>query len=289
MGTQTTARTNSAALAPRVNPDALQWRLTRAVLRVGGRLSGGLALGYRRGFDSGPMLDYVYRNQAQGNLLIGRAIDRLYLNQIGWRGIRARRTLLVETLLRLIAARREAGLPTHIVDIAAGPGRYLLEMLADHDQGDLSAHCRDLDPAGQQQGRTLARDLGLGSVTFARGDATDGDELAALTPQPQIVIASGIYEILTDDAAIQRSMRGVWALLPAGGSFVFTTQVTHPQLDLIANTLPNHRGEPWIMGVRSLATVEGWARDASFVDVRSTVEPHGLFAVTVAQIPGGVR
>jgi len=286
---QTAALDNAVSSAPRINPGALRWRLTRAVLRCGGYLSGGLALGYRRGFDSGPMLDYVYRNQAQGNLLLGRAIDRLYLNQIGWRGIRARRTLLVGTLLRLIAVRREAGLPTHIVDIAAGPGRYLLEMIAAHDRGDLSAHCRDLDPAGQQQGRTLAHDLGLRRVTFARGDATDGDELATLTPQPQIVIASGIYEILTDDAAIQRSMRGVRALLPAGGAFVFTTQVMHPQLDLIANTLPNHRGEPWIMGVRSLATIEGWAREAGFVGVQSVVESHGLFAVTVAQLPGGVR
>lgn len=289
MGTQTTALTNSAALAPRINPGALQWRLIRALLRCGGRLSGGLALGYRRGFDSGPMLDYVYRNQAEGTLLLGRAIDRLYLNQIGWRSIRARRTLLVETLLRLITVRREAGLPTHIVDIAAGPGRYLLEMIAAHDRGDLSAHCRDLDPAGQQQGRTLARDLGLQRVTFVRGDATAGDELATLTPQPQILIASGIYEILTDDAAIQRSMCGVQALLPAGGSFVFTTQVAHPQLDLIANTLSNHRGEPWIMGVRSLTSVEDWARDAGFVGVQSVVEPHGLFGVTVAQAPGGIR
>jgi len=154
------------------------------------------------------MLDYVYRDQAQGIWSLGRAIDCLYLNRIGWRGIRARRTLLVETLLRLVEARRKTGLPTHIVDIAAGPGRYLLEMIAAHDQGDLSAHCRDLDPARQQQGRTLARDLGLRDVSFARGDATAAeDDLATLTPCPQIVVTSGIYEILTDDAAIQRSMR----------------------------------------------------------------------------------
>lgn len=282
----------SPACGPTIAPGALRWRAIRAALRLGARLSDGIALGYRHGFDSGPMLDYVYRNEARGRTAIGRAIDRAYLNQIGWRAIRARRALLERTLRRLIEARREAGLPTHLVDIAAGPGRYLLELIAALDRGDLSALCRDLDPAGQEAGRALARDLGLRDVRFARGDATDPADLARIAPAPGIVVASGIYEILTDDEAIRRSMRGVRALLAGGGTFVFTTQTAHPQLDLIANTLPNRDGEPWIMGVRLVATVEGWARAAGFADLRSEAEPHGLFAVTTATVPapiGGAR
>jgi hypothetical protein len=276
-----TTVTSSASRA-KVAPGAPHWRVMRAALRLGARFSEGIALGYRQGFDSGPMLDYVYRNEARGVPLVGPAIDRIYLNQIGWRAIRARRVLLARTLERLIVARREAGAATHIVDIAAGPGRYLLELLADLDRGDLSALCRDLDPAGQRQGRELARYLGLRAVTFVPGDATDDAALANITPRPQIVVASGIYEILTDDEAVRRSMCGVRALLAAGDTFVFTTQVTHPQLDLIANVLPNRDGEPWVMHCRSVATVESWARAAGFTEVRTELEPHGLFAVTIA-------
>lgn len=272
----------TAQALPTIRPRSWRWRAVRAALRCGALLSDGIALGYRQGFDSGPMLDYVYRDEARGRLPIGRAIDRLYLNQIGWRAIRARRVLLAATLQSVIATRRDAQLPTHIVDIAAGPGRYLLELLAAADRGDLSALCRDLDPAGQRQGRALAAALGLRAVTFAPGDATDADALARLTPAPQIVVASGIYEILTADEAIRRSMRGVRALLAAGGTFVFTTQITHPQLDLIANTLPNRDGEPWVMGVRPVATVEAWARAAGFTAICTSTEPHGLFAVTTA-------
>src|SRR5436189_257121 len=83
---------------------------------------------------------------------------------------------------------RAAGLPTHIVDIAAGPGRYLLELLAAEDRGDLSAHCRDLDPEGQRQGRMLAGALRLNTVTFAPGDATDPADLSRVSPRPQIAI-----------------------------------------------------------------------------------------------------
>lgn len=267
---------------PTIRSDAWRWRATRTAFRIGARLSDGLALGYRHGFDSGPMLDYVYRDEARGRTLLGRAIDRVYLNQIGWRAIRARRALLAATLRQLIAARRATGQPTHIVDIAAGPGRYLLELLAEDGNGDLSALCRDLDPEGQRQGRELANTLGLRNVTFAPGDATDPEDLIRAVPVPQIVIASGIYEIITADEAVRRSMRGVRTLLAGGGTFVFTTQIAHPQLDLIANTLPNRDGEPWIMGVRPAVTVETWAREAGFAEIQTTVERHELFAVTTA-------
>ncbi|MGN6758554.1 MAG: class I SAM-dependent methyltransferase family protein, partial [Thermomicrobiales bacterium] len=233
------------AMTPKVNPQAPPWRALRAALRLASQVSGGIALGYQHGFDSGPMLDYVYRNQAQGKWLVGRLADRLYLEQIGWRAIRARRDLLERTLRQLIAARRARGEPTHIADIAAGPGRYLLELVAACDQSDLSVVCRDLDPEGQRQGQALAAALGLRAVRFERGDATDPADLARLAPTPHIVVASGLYELLTDDAAVQRSMCGVRAVLPTDGAFVFTTQVTHPQLDLIANVLPNRHGEPW--------------------------------------------
>jgi SAM-dependent methyltransferase len=276
-----------AACKPTFNPTALRWRMMRALLRLGAQLSDGIALGYRHGFDSGPMLDYVYRNEAHGVPLIGQVIDRIYLDQIGWRGIRARRTLLKRILKHLIAERRAHKAATHILDIAAGPGRYLLELIASDDRGDLSAVCRDLDPVGQAQGTALAVELGLRNVRFERGNATDPADLATVSPQPQIVIASGIYELLTDDAAIRRSMEGVYAILPVDGVFVFTTQIRHPQLDLIANVLPNRSGAPWIMHTRTIGDVERWARQAGFTSARSAIEPNGLFALTVAR--GGAR
>lgn len=272
---------------PQLNLGAPRWRVARAGLRLGALVSDGIALGYRHGFDSGPMLDYVYRNQARGKFLIGRLADRVYLDQVGWRAIRARRALLERTLLQVIEERRARGERTHIVDIAAGPGRYLLELVAATDRGDLSVLCRDLDPAGLAQGRELAASLGLHAARFERGDATDPVDLARITPRPDLVVASGVYEIITDDAAIRRSMRGVRALLPDGGAFVFTTQIAHPQLDLIANTLPNHHGEPWIMGTRPARTVEAWAREAGFAATRTWVADHGLFAVTKAEVRSG--
>jgi hypothetical protein len=257
----------------------------RAAMRLGAHLSEGIAVGFRHGFDSGPMLDYVYENQPRGRGALGRLADTIYLNQIGWRAIRARKALLQRYLRQTLLARREHRLTTHLADIAAGPGRYHLELLAELGGEDIRLTCRDFDGRGLEQGRALAAHMGLRErVQYERGDATDPVDLARIAPTPEIVVASGIYEILTDDGAVRRSMQGVRAILPTGGTFVFTTQVTHPQLKLIANVLTNRNGEPWVMGTRSLSKVEGWAREAGFSSVSSELEPLGLFGVTMCVV-----
>jgi len=62
-------------------------------MKTGGRLSKGIDLGWRSGFDSGLTLDYVYDNRRKGTTPLGRLIDRNYLNSPGWRGIRRERRI----------------------------------------------------------------------------------------------------------------------------------------------------------------------------------------------------
>jgi hypothetical protein len=104
------------------SPQGAAWGLVRLGLKVGGLVSEGIRLGHRTGFDSGSTLDYVYRNEAKGLGPGGRLVDRAYLNAIGWRGIRHRK-LHVEELIRLGLERlKAAGLPVHVLDVAAGHG-----------------------------------------------------------------------------------------------------------------------------------------------------------------------
>lgn len=82
-------------------------------------------------------------------------------------------------------------------------------------------------------------------------------------------------------------MSGIYRVLENGGRLVFTTQVTHPQLEFIANVLVNRNGEPWVMVCRSIKEVEAFAEEAGFRVVKSEMEPLGLFAVTVCEKFGG--
>jgi hypothetical protein len=102
---------------PSWSPQAAQFGLTRIGMKTGGRLSDGIRLGLETGFDSGSTLDYVYRNRPSGITPIGRLIDWLYLNAVGWRGIRIRKQNLEHMLSRAMAALRAAGRPVCLLTL----------------------------------------------------------------------------------------------------------------------------------------------------------------------------
>lgn len=262
----------------------LRWWPLRLLLGSVGRLAKGIRIGHRHGFDSGTMLDYVYLNQPHGRLGIGRLIDRAYLSAIGWRAIRARRVLLTDVLRERIEANRAAGRPTRILDVAAGPGRYLQDLLCEQHPDDVRILCRDLVPDGLRRGADLAvaRDL-HGLIRFEVGDAFDpAPTERALGGRPDVIVVSGLYELILDDDVVRRSIGRLRDLLAPGGTLVFTTQVEHPQLAMIAAVLTNRDGEPWVMRCRSVDDVETWARAAGFDAISSRAEQVGLFTVTTA-------
>ena len=258
-------------------------RLTGLALRTVGRTSDCVRLGFERGFDSGEMMDAIYADRPSGRWLIGSWADRIYLGQPGCRGLRARKALLISTLERLIGEQREAGRRPVIVDVAAGPATYLVELLGQDRGADLTALARDRDEHALERGRHLAAGAGIGDrLRYERGDALDEDALVSLDPRPSIVIASGFYELLLDESVIARSMAIARRMLAAGDALVFTTQVAHPQVAMMA-VVPAHDGRPWIIRNRPLPTVESMARAAGFRDVTSEMEPVGIFAVSVAR------
>jgi SAM-dependent methyltransferase len=159
----------------------------------------------------------------------------------------------------------------------------VLDTLAAHGEDGVRAILRDLAPAGLEEGRRRAAGLGLHNVTFEEGDAFDDGQLAAIQPAPNIVIVSGLYEILPDDGLIRPHFGQVRRILADGGVLVFTAQPRHPQLELIARTLVNREGRPWVMRLRSIETLTDWAREAGFTELSSRTDPWGIFHVITAR------
>ncbi len=266
----------------------LKWSVMRGLLSTVGRASKGVRIGYRYGFDSGIMLDYVYLNKAQGALGIGKLIDRAYLNAVGWRAIRARRVLLKALLRAEIERNRAASVPTRLLDVAAGPGRYLQEVLQECGAGqdDLRILCRDLSAENIMHGARQAEAANLRNIAYEQGDAFNPAPTdAALGGPPTIIVVSGLYELMLEDDIIQRSLKRLYELLAPGGAIFFTTQTHHPQLEFIANVLPNRNGALWVMKCRPAAQLEAWARQAGFVEASSQAEEIGLFTVTTGRKP----
>lgn len=261
------------------------WRMTRASMRLGSRLSSGVKLGFDTGFDSGSTLDYVYRNTPTGTSVVGRMIDRNYLNSIGWRGIRQRK-LHVEELLRLAMEKlRDQGGEVRIVDIAAGHGRYILEALQGVNPLPESILLRDYSDINVRDGSALIREKGLEHIArFVKGDAFNRADLAALEPKPSLAVVSGLYELFAANQMVGDSLAGLATAVEPGGFLVYTGQPWHPQLELIARALTSHReGQAWVMRRRTQAEMDQLVEAAGFRKVTMRVDEWGIFSVSLAQ------
>jgi hypothetical protein len=248
-----------------------------------GRLSRGIQLGWKHGFDSGIMLDYVYQNQAQGITPLGRLIDRVYLNAIGWRGIRIRRTLLEQSLRSVIEQTHASGRAVRLLDIASGPGRYALETIQELRPIPISAVLRDYKQENLAAARRLQEQLGLEDITLSQGDAFDREGLAGIRPRPTIAIVSGLYELFPENEPVLRSLAGLAEAIEPQGYLIYTNQPWHPQVEFIARVLTNREGQPWIMRRRTQAEMDELVRSVGFEKISQEIDPWGIFTVSVAR------
>lgn len=257
--------------------------LQRRMLGMLGPLSDGMRIGLAHGFDSGESLDYVYRNEACGRLGIGKVIDRGYLDAIGWRGIRVRKVQLQRLLADCITEQPQEE-TVRILDIAAGSARYVLETVKRFQDRPLEITLRDYVQHNVDNARRLAADLQLTTfVTVERCDAFDAASYAGQEQHYDIAVVSGLYELFSDNDKVLASLRGVMSSLRPGGYLIYTAQPWHPQLDMIAYTLNNHRGQPWKMRPRPQAEMDALVSLAGGHKTATAIGVDGIFTVSVAR------
>jgi SAM-dependent methyltransferase len=274
---------------PRFSIKRIWFAAQRAFLKTYGRLSNGIRIGWKAGFDSGSSLDYVYENRARGSLLLGRVIDRFYLNNIAWAGIRQRKANIEKLLREAIVRVEERGAPVRILDVATGQGRYVLDTLASRTEQNVTSLLRDYSNSNIEAGRTLAARQGLKGVVFEQADAFDEASYERIDPPPNIAIVSGLFELFPDNAPVRRCLEGIAGVMEKGGYLIYTGQPWHPQIEMIARVLINRDGEPWIMRRRTQRELDELVREAGFEKIRTEVGGRGIFTVTIAKRRSDVR
>lgn len=264
-------------------PGPTKFKLVRFGMNTLGRLSAGVRLGWKAGFDSGQTLDYVYQNEPAGTSPLGRWFDKQYLNSVGWAGIRQRSVNLQRVLEDAITETHAAGRPVRLLDIASGPGRYILETMKRVAEIPCSAVLRDYKQENVVAARRLARQLNLTNVEIVPGDAFDRASLAGLSPKPTIGIVSGLYELFPMNEPVRHSLAGLAEAIEPGGLLIYTNQPWHPQVEFIARVLTNREGQPWIMRRRTQAEMDELVREAGFEKLRQEIDRWGIFTVSIAR------
>ena len=252
-------------------------------MRTLGRLSEGIRLGLETGFDSGESLDYVYENRARGITSLGRLIDRGYLEAIGWRGIRARKVNLQELLNEAIDRLESKGKSARILDIASGVGRYLLETKEVRGDGVDSVTLRDYRRRNVDAALALVKEWELEGITADVADAFAPESYEGIAGTCNLAVISGLFELIPENEPVEKALAGVASSLEDGGHLIYTNQPWHPQVEMIARTLTNREGDPWIMRRRTQREMDSLVAAHGFEKIDSRIGPYGIFTVAVAR------
>jgi len=113
-------------------------------------------------------------------------------------------------------------------------------------------------------------------VSYLVKSAFDEDFLRSL-PRPHIVIASGFYDWIVDDAPVKKSIGQVYALLPQGGKFILAGQAKHPDRELVNKAFADFNQVPLQMKMRSQETMKIWLEEAGFTGENTQTDPKGYY------------
>ena len=251
-------------------------------MRTFGFLSKGMSLGLKYGFDSGISLDYIYKNHANGKLLIGKFIDRFYLNQIGWRGVRERKKNLLSLIEEKITSLGEKNVK--ILDVAGGTGNYLFDIKEKYPNVQILIN--EFKKSNIEVGEEVIKKNNWENISFIDYDCFDKETYKKINYTPNIVIISGVFELFENNKMLENTISGIAEILNKNGAVIYTGQPWHPQLKQIALVLNSHKGngKSWLMRRRSEKELDSLFENYNLKKEKMLIDNDGIFAVSLAEL-----
>ena len=251
-------------------------------MKTFGFLSKGMSLGLKYGFDSGISLDYIYKNQTNGKLLIGKFIDRFYLNQIGWRGVRERKKNLLSLIEEKINSLDEKNVK--ILDVAGGTGNYLFDIKEKYPK--IKILINEFKKSNIEVGEEVIKKNNWENISFINYDCFDKETYKKINYTPNIVIISGVFELFENNKMLENTISGIAEILDKNGAVIYTGQPWHPQLKQIALVLNSHKGngKSWLMRRRSEKELDSLFEKYNLKKERMLIDNNGIFTVSLAEL-----
>ena len=249
-------------------------------MRTFGFLSKGISLGLKYGFDSGISLDYIYKNQANGKLLIGKMIDRFYLNQIGWAGVRERKKNLLFLIEEKINNLGEENVK--ILDVAGGTGNYLFDIKEKYPKVKILIN--EFKKSNIEVGEEVIKKNNWENISFVNYDCFDKETYKKINYTPNIVIISGVFELFENNKMLENTISGIAEILDKNGAVIYTGQPWHPQLKQIALVLNSHKGngKSWLMRRRSEKELDSLFENYNLKKENILIDNYVIFRFSLA-------
>ena len=251
-------------------------------MRTFGFLSKGMSLGLKYGFDSGISLDYIYKNQANGKLLLGKFIDRFYLNQIGWAGVRERKKNLLSLIEEKINNLGEENVK--ILDVAGGTGNYLFDIKEKYPKVKILIN--EFKKSNIEVGEEVIKKNNWENISFVNYDCFDKETYKKINYAPNMVIISGVFELFEDNNMLENTISGLSEILEKNGAVIYTGQPWHPQLKQIALVLNSHKGngKSWLMRRRSQKELDSLFEKYNLNKEKMLIDNNGIFTVSLSEL-----
>lgn len=229
-------------------------------------------------------IEMIYRNQPDGDGKLGRLIDGFLLDEVPSRAVRGRRQLLHRYLDQLCRQRLKEGEKIHIMNLACGPCRELIDLITQGGYDDrIDALCIDIDAealqfASQQfsalQHKARIRFMNENVIKWAIGRTRQD------FGQQDIIYSSGLCDYL-DQKIISTMIRRCHDHLKPGGALIIGNFApTNPYRFLMDHLMY------WRLIYRDTQQLRGLFAGSPFGErVEILAEPEGvnLFAVATRQ------
>ncbi len=246
-----------------------------------GQLSNGIKLASKEGFTSGKMLDYIYKNEPSGKLLIGKFIDKIYLNHPGWCDIRNRKNNMCLNMQDAIDDILQTKQEVIICDVASGPARYILDTLEANKGKNIKAQLRDIDVRWLKEAKEAANKRDV-EVEYKVANALEEKDFV-FDKQPDIMVASGFYDWFNDIEVLRKSMRLIYNSLAQGGYFVFSVQAGHHALTLTNKVFKDFNNHQLKMVTWDMETINSILNEIGFEIVKERADEQRHYPVILAQ------
>ena len=262
--------------------EKIYYSIQKFSMKTFGFLSKGMSLGLKYGFDSGISLDYIYKNKASGKLLIGKLIDRFYLNQVGWAGVRVRKKNLLALIEEKINSLGEENVK--ILDVAGGTGNYLFDIKEKYPK--LKILINEFKKSNIEVGEEVIKRNNWQDISFVNYDCFDKETYKKINYKPNIVIISGVFELFEDNKMLENTISGVTEILDKDAAVIYTGQPWHPQLKQIALVLNSHKGsgKSWLMRRRSEKELDSLFEKYNLKKEKMLIDNEGIFTISLAEM-----